>query len=315
MTRRSFPADSAFSLDGRTVVITGASDGIGRAATEAFVRAGAHVVMVGRSEAKTAAAARAIMGETGTTNITWEIADLSRMEAVEELADRLRARLPVIHVLVNNAGALFLERGVTAEGIERTVALNHLAYFALTLRLLDRVVAGAEPGAPARILCVSSRAHRDAKLSLDDLQLEQHYAGWKAYANSKLANVLFTRALARRLDREKVVVHALHPGVVSTRFAINNGRRGRMLRRMMDVVSVGPAAGADTLVWLSSAADACHSSGDYWVKRRRVEPSGAALDTAFGEAVWAASASLTGLDAENLVARSGAMRVNSAATP
>ena len=99
----------------------------------------------------------------------------------------------------------------------RTVALNHLAYFALTLRLLDRVVAGAEPGAPARILCVSSRAHRDAKLSLDDLQLEQQYAGWKAYANSKLANVLFTRALARRLDREKVVVHALHPGVVSTR--------------------------------------------------------------------------------------------------
>lgn len=306
MTRPSLPAGS---LDRRTIIVTGASDGIGRACVQALAAAGATVVMVGRSEAKTAAAARAIMAQTGSRSIHWEIADLSRQEAVHALADRLRDRLPVVDALINNAGALFLERQLTAEGLERTFALNHLAYFTLTLLLLDRLAAAARPGQPARVLCVSSRAHREANLRLDDLQGAQHYAGWRAYANTKLANVLFTRALAARLDPARVVVHALHPGVVSTRFALNNGKRGRMMRRIMDVVSVDAETGADTMTWLCTAAAAVTSSGDYWVKRARIEPSEAALDPALAESLWSASAALAGLDADAMVAASGAARV------
>lgn len=292
-------------LAGKTVVVTGASDGIGKAAVRAYVAAGASVVMIGRNEAKTAAAARSLMSELGTASgpraITWEIADLSRQEAVHDLADRLLARLPRIDVLANNAGAMFLDREVTPDGYERTFALNHLSYVALTLRLLAPLVAAARPGAPARVLSVSSRAHENASPSLDDLQLERDFGGWKQYANSKLYNIWFTRALARRLNPARVVTHALHPGVVRTRFATNNGRMGRLLRRVMDVVSVTPAQGADTLVWLASAPEAREGSGDYWVKRRRVSPSRTARDDARAEQLWTTTSRLTGLDADRLI--------------
>jgi retinol dehydrogenase 12 len=299
----TLPAD----LDGRRIVITGASDGIGRAAARQFAACGAQVVMIGRNEAKTAAAARVIMGDLGMRTVTWEVADLSRQDAVRDLAQRLHDAAP-IDCLVNNAGALFLERDLTAEGLERTFALNHLAYFSLTLLLLDRLAAAARPGAPARVINVSSRAHREARLSMTDVQLEQHYAGWRAYANSKLANLLFTRALARRVDPAKVVVHALHPGVVSTRFAVNNGRRGRVLRRIMDVVSISPDAGADTLVWLARDKRPTASTGGYWVKRAPMAPSDAALDDTLTEQLWHYSAERAGIDADALVAGAGASR-------
>lgn len=297
------PSSTVFA--GKIVVVTGASDGIGKAAVRAYVAGGATVVMVGRNEAKTAAAAHSIMSEVGSASgrraITWEIADLSRQEAVHDLADRLMARLPRIDVLANNAGAMFLDREVTPDGFERTFALNHLSYFTLTLRLLTPLVSAARSGAPARVLSVSSRAHENASPALDDLQLAHHFGGWKQYANSKLYNIWFTRALARRLDPSRVVTHALHPGVVSTRFATNNGRMGRLLRRVMDVVSVTPAQGADTLVWLSSAPEALEGSGDYWVKRRRVRPSRTARDDARAERLWTMTSELTGLDADQLI--------------
>lgn len=297
------------TLAGKTVVVTGASDGIGKAAVRAYVAAGASVVMIGRNEAKTAAAAHAIMSDVGSISghtgrdraITWEIADLSRQQDVHDVADRLLARLPRIDVLANNAGAMFLDREVTPDGFERTFALNHLSYFTLTLRLLAPLVAAARPGAPARVLSVSSRAHENASPALDDLQLERKFGGWKQYANSKLYNIWFTRALARRLDASRVATQALHPGVVSTRFATNNGRMGRLLRRVMDVVSVTPAQGSDTLVWLSSAPETLEGTGDYWVKRRRVTPSRMARDDARAEALWATTSRLTGLDADRIL--------------
>jgi NAD(P)-dependent dehydrogenase (short-subunit alcohol dehydrogenase family) len=297
------------TLAGKTVVVTGASDGIGKAAVRAYVAAGASVVMIGRNEAKTAAAAQAILRDAGPTTgtegrgraVTWEIADLSRQQDVHDVADRLLARLPRIDVLANNAGAMFLDRDVTPEGFERTFALNHLSYFTLTLRLLAPLVAAAQPGAPSRVLNVSSRAHANARPALDDLQLERQFGGWKQYANSKLYNIWFTRALARRLDAARVATQALHPGVVSTRFATNNGLMGQLLRRVMDVVSVTPAQGADTLVWLSSAPEALEGSGDYWRQRRRVTPSGTARDDARAEALWTTTSRLTGLDADRLI--------------
>ena len=296
-------------LAGKTVVVTGASDGIGKAAVRAYVSAGASVVMIGRNEAKTAAAAHSILSDVGATSrtdgsdraITWEIADLSRQEEVHDVADRLLARLPRIDVLANNAGAMFLDRDVTPDGFERTFALNHLSYVTLTLRLLAPLVAAARPGAPSRVLSVSSRAHENARPALDDLQLERHFGGWTQYANSKLYNIWFTRALARRLDPSRVVAQALHPGVVRTRFATNNGRMGRLLRRVMDVVSVTPAQGADTLVWLSSAPEALAGSGAYWVKRRRATPSRTARDDTRADALWATTSRLTGLDADQLI--------------
>ncbi|WP_411280112.1 SDR family NAD(P)-dependent oxidoreductase [Gemmatimonas sp.] len=292
-------------LEGKTVVVTGASDGIGKAAVRAYVAAGASVVMVGRNEAKTAAAAHAIMSDLGDPArgrpITWEIADLSRQEAVHDLADRLLARLPRIDVLANNAGAMFLERQVTPDGFERTFALNHLSYFTLTMRLLVPLMASAQPGAPARVLSVSSRAHENAHPVLDDLQLARKFGGWTQYANSKLYNIWFTRALARRLDPSCVVTQSLHPGVVSTRFATNNGRVGRLLRRVMDVVSVTPTQGADTLVWLAHAPEARNGSGEYWVKRRRVIPSRTARDDVRAEQLWTTTSQLTGLDADQLI--------------
>ncbi len=297
------------TLAGKTVVVTGASDGIGKAAVRAYVAAGASVVMIGRNEAKTAAAAQAILRDAGPTTgtegrgraVTWEIADLSRQQEVHDVADRLLARLPRIDVLANNAGAMFLDREVTPEGFERTFALNHLSYFTLTLRLLAPLVAAAQPGAPSRVLNVSSRAHANARPALDDLQLERQFGCWKQYANSKLYNIWFTRALARRLDAARVATQALHPGVVRTRFATNNGLMGQLLRRVMDVVSVTPAQGADTLVWLSSAPEALEGSGDYWRQRRRVTPSGTARDDARAEALWTTTSRLTGLDADRLI--------------
>lgn len=293
----------SFSFAGQTVVVTGASDGIGKAAVRQYAAGGARVVMVGRNEAKTRAAANAIMTETGSRDITYEIADLSRQEAVRDLASRLRAAHPVIHVLANNAGAMFVERQVTADGLERTFALNHLNYFTLTLLLLPSLYAAGAAGRPARIVNVSSRAHENARPDLDDLQLEHGFSGWRAYANSKLFNIWFTRSLARRLDGTRVVTQAMHPGVVSTRFATNNGRVGRVLRGVMDLVSITPEKGADTLVWLSSAPEPAEESGLYWRKRTRQTPSRTARRDDLAEQLWQQSATLAALNADALLAQ------------
>jgi NAD(P)-dependent dehydrogenase (short-subunit alcohol dehydrogenase family) len=281
-------------------VITGATDGIGRAAAAQCVALGAHTVLVGRNAAKTEGVARALQA-VAAAPVSWEVADLSRRDAVTALAERLRARHPAIQVLVNNAGALFLERETTPDGVERTLALNHLAYVQLTLALLDPLLAAARPGAPARVLCVASRAHENARVDMDDLSLARGYGGWRAYANSKLCNIWFAQGLGQRLDPSLVVAHSLHPGVVRTRFAENNGRLGRLLRRIMDLVSVTPEAGADTLTWLASAPDALQGSGSYWVRRRRTTPSRAARDAALAARCWAATDTLLQLDADALL--------------
>lgn len=299
----ALPSSAApLPLAGKTVVVTGASDGIGRAAAEQFVTLGAAtVVLVGRRAAKTEAAATGIVAATGRPVVHCEIADLSRRDEVAALAARLRARHPAIHVLANNAGGLFLDRGLTADGIEQTLALNHLAYVQLTLALLDPLLAAA-PGAPARVLCVSSRAHRNARVDFGDLPLARGYGGWRAYANSKLCNIWFARALARRLDPAQVVVHSLHPGVVRTRFAEDNGPAGRLLRWVMDRVSIGAVEGADTLAWLAWAPDAARDSGSYWVRRTRTQPSRAGADDDLAEQCWRETDALLGMDADVLVA-------------
>lgn len=288
-------------LSGRVVVVTGASDGVGKAAVRGFVQQGAQVVMVGRNEAKTAAAARAIMSDCGSRAVSWEIADLSDPDAVGELAERLLVSHPRVHLLVNNAGAMFLERELTRAGFERTFALNHLSYVQLGVRLLPALFAAAVPGDPSRLINVASRAHENAKPNLDDLQGARAYGGWRAYANSKLFNLWFTRALAARVDAARLSVQAVHPGVVSTRFATNNGRLGRVLRRVMDLNSVTPEQGADTVLWLATASEALANPGGYWVRRRLTTPSRLARDSAMSEQLWARTGKLLHLDLDAMV--------------
>jgi len=285
---------------GKTVVVTGSSDGIGRAAASVWAAANAEVVMVGRNEAKTVAAARAIVSQTGNRQVHTAIADLSRHDATLDLARQLAARHPRIHVLANNAGALFLEHENTTDGVERTFALNHLAYMTLSLALLPNLAAAAKPHEPARLINVASRAHRRASVNPDDWQLRQGYRGWRAYANSKLFNLWFTRTLASRVDAKRLVVHAMHPGVVRSRFATNNGAMGRVQRRIMNLVSVSPEQGADTLVWLSHAREAAVSTGGYWVTREPHSISRLARRDDLAAQLWDDSLPLTGLAPETV---------------
>jgi NAD(P)-dependent dehydrogenase (short-subunit alcohol dehydrogenase family) len=283
------------SLRERTVVITGASDGIGRALSERCAQAGARVVMVGRNAAKTTHAANVIMNRTGSRRVTVEIADLLYLEEQHALGERLVAAHPAIFALVNNAGAIFLERQLTRDGLERTFALNHVAYATLALHVLPSLIAGALPNEPARLINVASRAHVRARFEPDNLQGEREYSGWSAYSQSKLANILFTRALATRVDSGALVVHALHPGLVASRFAANNGHFGRLQRRVMDWFSVSAMAGSDTAAWLLASPEAAHESGAYWVQRKRVEPSESARDARAAELLWDGTIALAGL--------------------
>ncbi len=282
------------ALRDRTVVITGASDGIGRALAERCARAQAHVVMVGRNEAKTRHAASVIMNRTGSRTVTVEIADLLFLEEQHALGERLRGKYPSVYALVNNAGALFLDREETRDGLERTFALNHVAYVTLALRLLPSLLA-QQGHQPARIVNIASRAHVGARLNFDDLQNTKGYSGWRAYGQSKLANILFTRALATRLDARRVTVHAVHPGLVASRFAANNGVFGRLQRKLMDLFSVSSMAGSDTAAWLLTSSAGATTSGGYWVRREHTKPSSAARDEHTANALWDATIDLASL--------------------
>jgi retinol dehydrogenase-12 len=277
-------------MNGKVCVITGASSGIGKAASLALARLGADVILVCRDKAR-GEAALAEVGAVAPASIRQlELADLSSLRDVRELAGRL-SRLDRLDVLINNAGLVLASRQVSADGFEYTFALNHLAPFLLTGLLREKLAASA----PARVVTVSSAAHRAARLDLADLQLTGHFNGWRAYANSKLANILFTRELASRLAGTGVTANCVHPGTVNTRF----GRDGSsMLRFGLGIgrrFLLSAAQGADTVVYLASSPDVAAATGGYYVKRRLRAPSGAARDPETARRLWAISAELTGL--------------------
>jgi len=289
------PALAPGALRGKTVVITGASDGIGRALAESCAQAEARVIMVGRNTAKTTHAASVVMNRTGSRQVSVETADLLYLEEQHALVARLRAQHPALFALVNNAGALFLEREVTRDGFERTFALNHVAYVTLALGLLPCLYAGAKDGDPARIVNIASRAHVGASIDLQDLQAAHGYSGWRVYGRSKLANILFTNALARRVDPQRVTVHAVHPGLVASRFAANNGTMGRVQRRIMNWFSVSSGAGADTAAWLLASHEGARQTGAYWVRRTRTQPSAAAQDSQVADDLLRTTGTLAGI--------------------
>jgi NAD(P)-dependent dehydrogenase (short-subunit alcohol dehydrogenase family) len=283
-------AESEGPLTGKVCVVTGASSGIGKATSLVLAQFGAEVILVCRDKARGEAALAEVRAVAAGDAPRLEIADLSALQEVRDLAGRL-ARLDRLDVLINNAGLVLGDRRSTADGLEYTFALNHLAPFLLTNLLREKLVATA----PARVITVSSSAHHGARLDLDDVQLTAHFNGWRAYSNSKLANILFTTELASRLTGTGVTANCLHPGTVNTGF----GRDGsRLLRFGLDLSRRflrTPGQGADTVVYLASSPDVEGATGGYYVHRKLCTPSRAAQDQATARRLWEISAELTGL--------------------
>ncbi len=275
-------------MDGEVCVVTGATSGIGKATAVALAGLGAQVVLVGRDRDRGAATA-AEVAAAGASPPQLEIADLASMAQVRALAGRLGA-LERIDVLVNNAGLMAGRRRVTADGFEEVFAVNHLAPFLLTNLLTGKLTAAA-----ARVITVTSDAHAAARLDLDDPQLARGWESWRAYANSKLANILFTRELARRLEGTRVTANCAHPGMVRTRF----GREARLPVRAGVTLArpfmLSPRRGADTIVYLATSPEVAAATGGYYAKRQRREPSAAARDDAAAKRLWQLSEELTGL--------------------
>jgi retinol dehydrogenase-14 len=279
---------TASSMTGKTVVVTGGTSGIGRATATGLAALGARVAITGRERERGEQAAREIRISTGA-DVDVFIADLSSQAQVRRLAGELLAAYRRIDVLVNNAGGFWSTRHVTADGLEQTFALNHLAPFLLTSLLLDRL----EQSAPARVVTVSSGAHSMGQIDFDDLQGEHSYSGQRAYNQSKLANVLFTYQLARRLRAGEVTANTLHPGVVRTSFGAEDpGAVQRLLVPFVRPFFKSPAQGAATSIHLASSADLAAVTGQYFVKGRPARSSKASYDEAAAARLWQVCADL-----------------------
>jgi NAD(P)-dependent dehydrogenase (short-subunit alcohol dehydrogenase family) len=277
-------------MTGKTVLVTGGTSGIGRATAEGLSLLGAHVAITGRDHRRTQDVARDISSATGT-RVQAFAADLTSQTQVRRLAEEVLQVLPRLDVLVNNAGGYWSTRHVTADGYERTFALNHLAPFLLTHLLLDRMRSG--PG--ARIVNVASGAQAAGRIDFDDLQGAHSYSGSRAYNQSKLAVVLFTYELARRLAGTPVTANALHPGVVSTAFGAEDpGRAQRLLVPLMRPFMKSPAQGAATSVHCASAPELAGVSGAYFVDSRTKRSSQRSFDEPTAARLWRVSAALVG---------------------
>jgi NAD(P)-dependent dehydrogenase (short-subunit alcohol dehydrogenase family) len=272
----------SWTLEGKTCLLTGATQGIGRAAATMLARQGPKLVIVGRDPDKTARVVDEVRRESGNAKVEAMIADLSVVSQVRALARDFKAKHARLDVLVNNAGGIFDQRKLTADGFEYTFALDHLAYFVLTNELLDLLKASA----PARVVSVSSRAHYRGRIAFDDLMLERGYGQWKAYSQAKLANVLFTRELAIKLAGTGVTANCLHPGVVQTGFGVNTEGWLRWAVGAFGRMFLSPEQGADTLVWLASSPEVENVSGKYFAKRKEETPSKIARDDEVARRLW-----------------------------
>jgi retinol dehydrogenase-14 len=281
-------------MAGRTVLVTGGTGGIGRATALGLAEMGAHLAITGRDRGRAEAAAREIRAVAGG-QVEVFVADLSAQAEVRRLAGEVLQCLSRIDVLVNNAGGYWNTRHLTADGLERTFAVNHLAPFLLTGLLLDRL----KHSAPARVVTVSSNAHATGQIDFGDLQGERSYSGARAYSQSKLANVLFTYELARRQPATCVTVNALHPGVVRTAFGAEDPSGiQRLFIPVMRPFMKSPARGAATSVHVASAPDLEQVTGGYFAAGRLRSSAARSYDEAAAARLWQVSAHLTGQAAE-----------------
>lgn len=278
-------------MSGKTCLVTGAASGIGAATAHALAQQGAEVILVDINAEKVAATSAQIVSQTGNRSVTILQADLSSQQEIRDLAQRFLTRHQRLDVLVNNAGAMFPERKESVDGIEATLALNYLGHFLLTNLMLDTLKASA----PARIVNVSSRSHARAKIDFDDLQFRSGYTGLRAYERSKLAIILFTYELARRLQDSGVTANALHPGVVATDFARDGGGMMSLIMRLFRFGFITPEQGAQTSIFLAASPNVEGITGKYFVKCKRVPSSPASYDEDVARRLWAWSEGRTNL--------------------
>jgi len=281
----------------RVAVVTGASAGIGLYTALGLARQGMRVVLVGRDPARTERARRLVAERSGSGALDTALADLASLAAVRRLADALLADYERIDLLVNNAGLISPHFQLSEDGYELTVAVNHLAPFLLTNLLLDRLRASAQTNRMARIVTVTSQAHRGAHLNIAALTRPQDWTPLSAYGRSKLCNVLFTRALARRLDATQVTAACLHPGIVATAIGDRAGAIAGFGWRLIKPFLISPERGAATSLFLAAVPDPTPFHGAYVVGNRIAEPDAAARDDRLAEELWAESARLAGLPA------------------
>ena len=268
-------------MKGKTVIITGGTSGIGAVAAERLAAMGARIVLVARDRLRAEPTLTRLCEANSDAAHTVHYADLSRLPEMKRVSAEIAAAEPNIDVLINNAGAMFGTRQVTADGLEMTFALNHMAYFVVTKLLLGRL----RPG--ARIVSTSSDAHQYGRIDFNDLQSEQNYKGMRAYGTSKLCNILFTRALARRLEGTGITANCLHPGFVDTRFGDNNqGLLGFGFGLAKRIAAITPEKGARTIVYLASSDEVAGKSGGYYYKCAPATPAETARSDGDAERLW-----------------------------
>lgn len=278
-------------MSGKVCLVTGATSGIGEAAAQALAGLGARIVILARHRERCERSSAHIRDVSGNPAVDYLVADLSSQSEIRRAAGEFVQRYDRLDVLVNNAGGFFMKRQVSPDGIELTFALNHLNYFLLTNLLLPLI----KSSAPARIINVSSGAHRGAKIDFDDLEGRRSYNGWKAYAQSKLANLLFTYELARRLDVAQVTVNAMHPGFVSTRFAKNNGWLYKVGLSIVHIFARKPVEGARTVVYLATSPEVAGVTGKYFFDKQEVPSAPASYDEESAGRLWQISTQMVNL--------------------
>jgi retinol dehydrogenase-14 len=276
-------------VEGRRCIVTGATSGIGKAAATELAMLGAEVTVVGRDRARAEAVAAEISTAIGRP-VDIALADLASQHAVRSLAAELLSRYPQIHVLINNAGVINQKRTLTVDGIESTLAVNHLAPFLLTALLMERLQASA----PARVVTVASDAAKGSRIDFDDIGHERDYRGMRVYGQSKLANILFTHELARRLEGTGVTATCMHPGVVGTGWGKNDSGLLKLGLTLGRPFLRSPRKGAETVVWLASAPEVQGESGGFYFDRQRRNPP-EPIDDAAARGLWEVSLELCGL--------------------
>ena len=274
-------------MRGKTIVITGATSGIGEVAAIRLAEQGARIVFTARDQERADATLRKLRTANGAADHAVHLADLSLLAEMKRVAGEIAAE-PQIDVLINNAGALFNKRSETADGLEKTFALNHMSYFTVTNLLLPHLKSGA------RIINTASNAHRNATLDFDDLQSRRGYIGFAVYSKSKLCNILFTRELARRIAGTGIIANSLHPGFVATRFG---DQSGGVMQRLVSIAkpvgAISPEEGAQTIVYLASSPEAASISGEYFYKCKVAQPTREARNDVDAGRLWDISASIT----------------------
>ena len=277
-------------MNGKVCLITGATSGVGRATASDLAEMGATVIGVGRDSIRCAEVSSEIRKSSGNPSVEFLVADLSNQDQVRQLVRDFKTRYERLDVLINNAGAFFLRRKLSPQGIEMTWALNHLNYFLLTNLLLEQIKANA----PARIVNVASGAHYRGKINFDDLNLELGYNGWKAYCQSKLANVLFTYELAERLENQSVTVNCLTPGFVATNIGHNTGLGLKNLVSLVQKLGgKTPGEGAETITYLASSLDVIGITGKFFIEKAAVKSSPISYDQETAHRLWEISELMT----------------------